>query len=78
MIDFIGDVRSRLVRLIPAAPPGSPLDRIRNLLAYRLNPDATEKDAREEWRGIVEGKSDLWSGIPLDRKEVIRGLQPLH
>ncbi|KAL4244481.1 CofD-like domain superfamily protein [Abortiporus biennis] len=69
----IGDIRSRLVRLIPSAPPGSPLDSIRNLLAYRLPAHCSERDAREEWREIVEGRSVLWSGIPNDRKELIRG-----
>ena len=56
---------------------GSPLDAIRTLLSYRLSSDASEKDAREEWREIVEGRSDLWVGIPSDRKEMIRG-QPIH
>ncbi|KAI5120218.1 hypothetical protein M0805_000033 [Coniferiporia weirii] len=69
----IGDIRSRLVRLIPASPQGSPLDRIRNLLAYRLSTEHTEREARDEWRDIVEGRSPLWAGIPPDRKEVIRG-----
>ncbi|KAJ7071574.1 hypothetical protein C8F01DRAFT_1111091 [Mycena amicta] len=67
----IGDIRSRLVRLIPPAPAESPLDVIRALLAYRLPSD--EKIAREEWRDIVEGRSLLWRGIPHDRKETIRG-----
>lgn len=69
----IGDVRSRLVRLIPPAAPSSPLDCIRNLLAYRLSADRSEREARDEWRDIVEGRSSLWSGIPNDRKEMIRG-----
>ncbi|KAK7692776.1 hypothetical protein QCA50_004409 [Cerrena zonata] len=69
----IGDIRSRLVRLIPPAPTDSPLDRIRNLLAYRLPAKCTEREARDEWRDIVEGRSALWTGIPNDRKETIRG-----
>ncbi|KAL1678701.1 hypothetical protein EV122DRAFT_211386 [Schizophyllum commune] len=69
----IGDIRSRLVRLIPACPPGSPLDAIRNLLSYRLPTTLTEREARDQWRDIVEGSSDLWNGIPGDRKETIRG-----
>ena len=56
---------------------GSPLDAIRTLLTYRLSSGASEKDAREEWRDIVEGRSRLWTGIPSDRKEMIRG-QPTH
>ncbi|KAI0089871.1 UPF0052-domain-containing protein [Irpex rosettiformis] len=69
----VGDIRSRLIRLIPSSPPYSPLDRIRNLLAYRLPAHASEREARDEWRDIVEGRSILWSGIPNDRKETIRG-----
>ncbi|KAF8746251.1 hypothetical protein AX14_000049 [Amanita brunnescens Koide BX004] len=68
----IGDIRSRLVRLIPTAPPSLPLNAIRELLAYRLPAKCTEKEAREQWREIVEGKSKLWLGIPHDRKETIR------
>jgi hypothetical protein len=68
-----GDIRSRLVRLIPPVEKGSPLDAIRTLLAHRLPSNASEKDAREEWRDIIEGRSRLWVGIPSDRKEMIRG-----
>jgi hypothetical protein len=69
----IGDIRSRLVRLIPNAPPASPLHAIRTLLAYRLPTHYSEREARDEWRDIIEGRSALWSGIPNDRKETIRG-----
>ncbi|KAJ3873788.1 hypothetical protein F5051DRAFT_462898 [Lentinula edodes] len=69
----VGDIRSRLVRLIPPAPPSSPLNAIRTLLAYRLPHHYSERQAREEWRDIVEGRSALWNGIPTDRKETIRG-----
>ena len=72
-----GDIRSRLIRLIPTVEKGSPLDAIRTLLAHRLSSNASGKDAREEWRDIVEGRSHLWTGIPNDRKEMIRG-QPTH
>ncbi|KAF8349873.1 hypothetical protein F5887DRAFT_1059126 [Amanita rubescens] len=68
----IGDIRSRLVRLIPTAPPSSPLHAIRNLLAHRLPARCTESEARDQWREIIEGKSKLWLGIPHDRKETIR------
>ncbi|KAF8973791.1 hypothetical protein BDZ97DRAFT_1900575 [Flammula alnicola] len=69
----VGDIRSRLVRLIPPTPPSSPLDAIRRLLAHRLPSKSSERDARDEWRDIVEGRSLLWKGIPSDRKETIRG-----
>ncbi|KAJ6501425.1 UPF0052-domain-containing protein [Mycena vitilis] len=69
----IGDIRSRLVRLIPNTPPASPLHAIRTFLAYRLPAHYSEREARDEWRDIIEGRSALWSGIPNDRKETIRG-----
>jgi hypothetical protein len=59
------------VRLIPSAPSPAPLDAIRRLLAFRLPTEGRE--ARDQWREIVEGKSQLWTGIPNDRKETIRG-----
>jgi len=69
-----GDIRSRLVRLIPPAPAGTPLDALRTLLAHRLPAgNDGERAARDEWRSIVEGRSSLWTGIPEDRKETIRG-----
>ncbi|KAG9310302.1 hypothetical protein JVU11DRAFT_9422 [Chiua virens] len=69
----IGDIRSRLVRLIPPAPSNTPLGAVRTLLSYRLPANVSEGEAREEWRDIIEGRNPLWSGIPNDRKETIRG-----
>lgn len=69
----IGDIRSRLIRLIPPSPEASPLEAIRKLLAYRLPANFSQHEARDEWRDIVEGRSSLWNGIPHDRKETIRG-----
>jgi hypothetical protein len=63
-----GDIRSRLIRLIPDAPAGSPADAIRALLAHRFSARTTEAVARAEWRDIVEGRSPLWANIPPDRK----------
>ena len=68
-----GDIRSRLIRLIPPAPASSPQDAIRAFLAYRLPSNASQQEARDQWRDIVEGNSPLWKGIPTDRKETIRG-----
>ena len=68
-----GDIRSRLIRLIPPAPASSPQDAIRAFLAYRLPSNASQQEARDHWREIVEGNSPLWKGIPTDRKETIRG-----
>jgi hypothetical protein len=52
----------------------SPSERIKHLLSFRFATEASEREARDLWRDIVEGRSDLWSGIPADRKETIRGL----
>lgn len=71
----LGDIRSRLIRLIPPSPPSSPLDCIRRLLEYRLPGDGSGKSHTEvkgEWHEIVEGTHSLWRGIPGDRKETIR------
>lgn len=78
----VGDLRSRLVRLIPDAAPGSPRFAIRRLLEYRLGDDAPPRsfshthapgeDVRAEWRRILEGTHALWRGIPADRRECIR------
>ncbi|GAA6003466.1 uncharacterized protein JCM10292_001604 [Rhodotorula paludigena] len=71
----LGDIRSRLIRLIPPSPPSSPLDCIRRLLEYRLPGDGSGKSHTEvkgEWHEIVEGTHRLWRGIPGDRKETIR------
>lgn len=46
---------------------------MRTLLSYRLPANVSEREAREEWRDIIEGRSLLWAGIPNDRKETIRG-----
>lgn len=69
----VGDIRSRLVRLIPSTSSSLPLEAIRRFLSYRLPAKCDEKEARDEWRDIVEGRSPLWNGIPYDRKETIRG-----
>ncbi|WWC88702.1 uncharacterized protein L201_003615 [Kwoniella dendrophila CBS 6074] len=73
----IGDIRSRLIRLIPlAANPTTKDDTERiaiyNLFAYRFPAEAAEKEVRELWHEIVEGRSDLWDGIGEDKKECIR------
>ncbi|KAG8747864.1 hypothetical protein FRC10_010483 [Ceratobasidium sp. 414] len=64
----IGDYTSSLIPPLPAPGPA-----IRSLLSYRFPSDCTEREAREMWRDIVEGKSKIWAGIPPDRKETIRG-----
>ncbi|POY71619.1 hypothetical protein BMF94_5312 [Rhodotorula taiwanensis] len=70
----LGDLRSRLVRLIPPSRANSPLDCIRRLLEYRLpgGPTVSHSAVKQEWGDIVEGTHRLWRGIPGDRKETIR------
>ncbi|WVR06371.1 hypothetical protein IAU60_003402 [Kwoniella sp. DSM 27419] len=73
----IGDIRSRLIRLIPLNTPSTSRDdderlAIYNLLAYRFPVEASEKEVRELWHEIVEGRSELWDGIGEDKKECIR------
>ncbi|OJD17864.1 hypothetical protein AJ78_02036 [Emergomyces pasteurianus Ep9510] len=66
----IGDVRSRLVRLIPDSPPHSERAAIKTLFNHRLPPSAST--AHAEWYSIVEGTSPLWQAISPAKKELIR------
>ncbi|TKY87283.1 hypothetical protein EX895_003960 [Sporisorium graminicola] len=83
----IGDLRSRLNRLIPtpsrydqttssssssSAPPPSN-EAIHNLLSYRLPSHGPSREIKQEWMDILEGRHRLWRGIEPERKEVIRG-----
>ncbi|MCH0628626.1 YvcK family protein [Kocuria palustris] len=61
----IGDIRSRLTRLIPPHQ-----DRLRNLLSFRLSKDP--KDAKDQWADIVDGTHPIWQGILPSTKELIR------
>ncbi|KAL4802064.1 hypothetical protein BDV18DRAFT_154429 [Aspergillus unguis] len=65
----IGDVRSRLVRLIPPSPPNSERAAIKALFNHRLSPD---EDAHSEWLAVVDGTSVLWRSITPAKKELIR------
>ncbi|KAL4941064.1 hypothetical protein BDV06DRAFT_195260 [Aspergillus oleicola] len=65
----IGDVRSRLVRLIPPSPPNSERAAIKALFNHRLSSDDS---ARSEWLAIVDGTSALWVSITPAKKELIR------
>jgi len=60
----LGDIRSRLIRLIPDAPEGSPLRAIKHLLEYRLSGDKPSNEVKAEWLSIVEGKHRLWKVSP--------------
>ena len=67
----IGDVRSRLVRLIPSYPPSIERSAISSLFNHRLT-STSSTDAAQEWQSIVWGTSDLWQDIPAAKKELIR------
>ncbi|KAI9043480.1 gluconeogenesis factor YvcK family protein [Aspergillus affinis] len=66
----IGDVRSRLVRLIPDCPPNSERAAIKTIFNHRLPPDAGA--ALAEWQSIVDGTSSLWRSITPAKKELVR------
>ncbi|KAM0482371.1 hypothetical protein ACHAPX_002888 [Trichoderma viride] len=65
----IGDVRSRLVRLIPN--DGKPeTSAIKHLFNHRL--PTIYASARAEWFEIVEGTHPLWANISSPKRELIR------
>ncbi|CRK13413.1 hypothetical protein BN1708_010810 [Verticillium longisporum] len=66
----IGDVRSRLVRLIPDDSPEKTA--IKGLFNHRLAKDYRE--AREGWSSILEGSHVLWRGVSTPKKELVRSL----
>lgn len=67
----IGDVRSRLVRLIPSQPPSVERSAIAALFNHRLSPTCTLQ-AAAEWQTIVSGTSSLWHSISSAKKELVR------
>ncbi|TYJ58481.1 hypothetical protein B9479_000688 [Cryptococcus floricola] len=73
----IGDIRSRLTRVIPVSShPSTKAEKERvaiyNLMAFRFPSESEEKAVRDMWMEIVEGKSELWDGIGEDKKECLR------
>ncbi|KAK6581432.1 hypothetical protein PZA11_006123 [Diplocarpon coronariae] len=68
----IGDVRSRLVRLIPEDPSSPETTAIKTLFNHRLSPDSSL--ARHEWLDIVESRHTLWTSISSEKRELIRSL----
>lgn len=61
----IGDIRSRLTRLIPESQ-----EALRSLLSFRLLGDP--RTAKVEWNEIVEGTHELWHPIQPATKEIVR------
>ncbi|KAH7384052.1 hypothetical protein DE146DRAFT_727188 [Phaeosphaeria sp. MPI-PUGE-AT-0046c] len=68
----IGDVRSRLVRLIPDDPDNDDSEKaaIKCFFNHRLPKE--RNIARQEWLEIVEGEHALWTNISTAKKELIR------
>ncbi|GAA6010644.1 hypothetical protein JCM10207_007781 [Rhodosporidiobolus poonsookiae] len=67
----LGDLRSRLIRLIPLSPPNSPLDCIRRLLEYRLpGGNVSSREVKGEWGEIVEGSHRLWRGFDFKKASI--------
>ncbi|CAK7565807.1 MAG: hypothetical protein SEPTF4163_003734 [Sporothrix epigloea] len=79
----VGDVRSRLVRLIPKSDneedngnsTGSSCGRaaLRALFEYRLC-SSDSNQARSEWLEIVEARHLLWTFVPSATRELIRAV----
>ncbi|KAI9282682.1 hypothetical protein BY458DRAFT_496988 [Sporodiniella umbellata] len=70
----VGDLRSRLLKLMELFDTGDPeMKAIKTLLSYRL----PILHAREEWALVLEGKHKLWQPISIEKKEAIRGFLTL-
>jgi 2-phospho-L-lactate transferase/gluconeogenesis factor (CofD/UPF0052 family) len=72
----IGDIRSRLVRLIPSSNNANgDLAATKALFNHRLSSDPGA--ARVEWLDIVEGRHELWGGISSEKRELVRSFLSL-
>ncbi|KAI8581080.1 hypothetical protein K450DRAFT_234524 [Umbelopsis ramanniana AG] len=70
----IGDLRSRLIRLMDVHHgDAAEHTAIRDLLSYRLPSEGDEYIIKEEWATIVEGHHRLWTPITVEKRETIRG-----
>ena len=56
----------------PSSDDESERAAIHALMAYRFPANAPERQVRDLWSEIVEGRSALWAGIGEDKKECIR------
>lgn len=68
----IGDVRSRLVRLIPDDPDNDESEKAAIKLFFNHRLPKERSQARQEWLQIVEAEHDLWTNISTAKKELIR------
>lgn len=67
----IGDVRSRLVRLIPTQQRSTERTAIAKLFNHRLS-SVSSQAASSEWQSLVSGTSPLWSLVSSSKKQLIR------
>ncbi|KAK4152796.1 hypothetical protein C8A00DRAFT_34472 [Chaetomidium leptoderma] len=68
----VGDIRSRLVRLIPNHEGDEEMSALKLLFEHRLDCDPLR--ARSEWLDIVESRSLLWGFISGPKRELIRSV----
>ncbi|RYP61993.1 hypothetical protein DL771_009933 [Monosporascus sp. 5C6A] len=69
----IGDVRSRLVRLIPGSDTDPEQRALRELFNHRLPSD--RERARVEWLDVVEGRDRvLWRDVSSEKRELVRSV----
>ncbi|KAK3392092.1 UPF0052-domain-containing protein [Sordaria brevicollis] len=68
----VGDIRSRLVRLIPNPSNDQEKAALKALFEYRLPGDPSK--ARIEWLDIVEARHLLWAYISSPKRELIRSI----
>ncbi|SPQ21003.1 76ce7e0a-9db4-4821-adf7-265287c9679c [Thermothielavioides terrestris] len=68
----VGDIRSRLVRLIPNHEGDREMSALKLLFEHRLDSDPIK--ARAEWLDIVESRSLLWGFISSPKRELIRSV----
>ncbi|KAK3500181.1 UPF0052-domain-containing protein [Neurospora hispaniola] len=68
----VGDIRSRLVRLIPNPSNNQEKAALKALFEYRLPGDPSK--ARIEWLDIVEARHLLWAYISSPKRELIRSI----
>ncbi|KAK4121411.1 UPF0052-domain-containing protein [Parathielavia appendiculata] len=68
----VGDIRSRLVRLIPNHEDDKEMSALKALFEHRLDSDPLK--SRSEWLDIVESRSLLWGFISSPKRELIRSV----
>ncbi|KAG1468379.1 hypothetical protein G6F56_003863 [Rhizopus delemar] len=69
----VGDLRSRLLKLMELFEKDSEMTAIQILLSHRL----PLTHARDDWSLILEGRHKLWRSISIEKKEAIRGFLTL-